>query len=137
MKGFPGLCQKSQRHRRHAFRCSLFLHRCIGKFIQGLPFAEGKVVTCLLIQALLSKPSRSPLITSTFPVADPLCPQDHEGVVKDEYTHLNLRRNGSRPNLLSQPLKLSVANRQNLPLVARCWIKWPPMLPCRHGRRKV
>jgi len=51
--------------------------------------AEGKVVHLPADpSAVESKPSRSPLITSTFPSADPLPAKIHREVVK-EVPHLN------------------------------------------------
>ena len=69
--------------------------------------AEGKVVTCLLIQAILIEAFAISAYHIYIPVADPFARKITEGVVKDEYTHLNYGQ---------QWLK---ANRANLPLVRK------------------
>ena len=50
---------------------------------------EGKVVTCLLIQALLIEAFAISAYHIYIPVADPFARKITEGVVKYEYTHLN------------------------------------------------
>ena len=50
---------------------------------------DGKVVTCLLIQALLIEAFAISAYHIYIPVADPFARKITEGVVKDEYTHLN------------------------------------------------
>ena len=51
--------------------------------------AAGKVPTCLLIQALLIEAFAISAYHIYIPVADPFARKITEGVVKDEYTHLN------------------------------------------------
>jgi fatty aldehyde decarbonylase len=79
--------------------------------------AEGKVVTCLLIQALLIEAFAIAAYHIYIPVADPFARRITEGVVKDEYTHLNYGQEWLKANLETSRAELEVANRQNLPLV--------------------
>ena len=79
--------------------------------------AEGKVVTCLLIQALLIEAFAIAAYHIYIPVADPFARKITEGVVKDEYTHLNYGQEWLKANLEASRAELEVANRQNLPLV--------------------
>ena len=79
--------------------------------------AEGKVVTCLLIQALLIEAFAIAAYHIYIPVADPFARKITEGVVQDEYTHLNYGQQWLKANLESSRAELELANRQNLPLV--------------------
>ncbi|MCT0213040.1 aldehyde oxygenase (deformylating) [Synechococcus sp. CS-1324] len=79
--------------------------------------AEGKVVTCLLIQALLIEAFAIAAYHIYIPVADPFARKITEGVVKDEYTHLNYGQEWLKANLEASRTELEQANRQNLPLV--------------------
>ena len=51
--------------------------------------AEGKVTTCLLIQAILIEAFAISAYHIYIPVADPFARKITEGVVNDDYTHLN------------------------------------------------
>ncbi|MCT0200457.1 aldehyde oxygenase (deformylating) [Synechococcus sp. CS-1325] len=86
-----------------------------GNFQSAL--AEGKVVTCLLIQALLIEAFAIAAYHIYIPVADPFARKITEGVVKDEYTHLNYGQEWLKANLEASRTELEQANRQNLPLV--------------------
>ena len=79
--------------------------------------AEGKVVTCLLIQALLIEAFAIAAYHIYIPVADPFARKITEGVVQDEYTHLNYGQEWLKANLEASRNELEIANRQNLPLV--------------------
>ncbi|MCP9771787.1 aldehyde oxygenase (deformylating) [Synechococcus sp. Tobar12-5m-g] len=79
--------------------------------------AEGKVVTCLLIQALLIEAFAIAAYHIYIPVADPFARKITEGVVQDEYTHLNYGQEWLKANLETSRNELEIANRQNLPLV--------------------
>jgi fatty aldehyde decarbonylase len=79
--------------------------------------AEGKVVTCLLIQALLIEAFAISAYHIYIPVADPFARRITEGVVKDEYTHLNYGQEWLKANLETSRAELEQANRANLPLV--------------------
>ena len=81
--------------------------------------AEGKVVTCLLIQALLIEAFAIAAYHIYIPVADPFARKITEGVVKDEYTHLNYGQEWLKANLEASRVELEQANRDNLPHVRR------------------
>ena len=81
--------------------------------------AEGKVTTCLLIQAILIEAFAISAYHIYIPVADPFARKITEGVVKDEYTHLNYGQEWLKANLENVREELEQANRDNLPLVRR------------------
>ena len=78
---------------------------------------EGKVVTCLLIQALLIEAFAISAYHIYIPVADPFARKITEGVVKDEYTHLNYGQEWLKANYEASRDELFEANRANLPLI--------------------
>ena len=78
---------------------------------------EGKVVTCLLIQALLIEAFAISAYHIYIPVADPFARKITEGVVKDEYTHLNYGQEWLKANFESSREELMEANKVNLPLI--------------------
>jgi len=79
--------------------------------------AEGKVVTCLLIQALIIECFAIAAYNIYIPVADDFARKITEGVVKDEYSHLNYGEEWLKANFEASKAELEAANRQNLPLV--------------------
>jgi fatty aldehyde decarbonylase len=79
--------------------------------------AAGKVPTCLLIQALLIEAFAISAYHIYIPVADPFARKITEGVVKDEYTHLNYGQEWLKANLEDCREELEQANRDNLPLI--------------------
>ncbi len=79
----------------------------------------GKVTTCLLIQAILIEAFAISAYHIYIPVADPFARKITEGVVKDEYTHLNYGQEWLKANLENVRDELMEANRENLPLVRR------------------
>jgi fatty aldehyde decarbonylase len=81
--------------------------------------AEGKVVTCLLIQSILIEAFAIAAYHIYIPVADPFARKITEGVVQDEYTHLNYGQEWLKANLETARQELEAANRANLPLVRR------------------
>jgi fatty aldehyde decarbonylase len=81
--------------------------------------AEGKVTTCLLIQAILIEAFAISAYHIYIPVSDPFARRITESVVKDEYTHLNYGQVWLRANLETVREELEQANRDNLPLVRR------------------
>jgi len=81
--------------------------------------AEGKVTTCLLIQAILIEAFAISAYHIYIPVSDPFARRITESVVKDEYTHLNYGQEWLRANLETVREELEQANRDNLPLVRR------------------
>ncbi|NDC15476.1 MAG: aldehyde oxygenase (deformylating) [Synechococcaceae bacterium WB9_2_170] len=114
MKGFTACAQNLGVTADMAFAKTFFspLH---GNFQKAL--AEGKVVTCLLIQALLIEAFAIAAYHIYIPVADPFARKITEGVVKDEYTHLNYGQEWLKANLEASRAELEQANRDNLPLV--------------------
>jgi fatty aldehyde decarbonylase len=81
--------------------------------------AHGKVTTCLLIQAILIEAFAISAYHIYIPVADPFARKITEGVVKDEYTHLNYGQEWLKANLETVREELVQANKENLPLVRK------------------
>ncbi len=79
--------------------------------------AEGKIATCLLIQALMIEAFAIAAYNIYIPVADPFARKITEGVVKDEYLHLNFGEEWLKAHFQECKGELEEANRQNLPLV--------------------
>jgi fatty aldehyde decarbonylase len=79
--------------------------------------AEGKIVTCFLIQALIIEAFAIAAYNIYIPVADPFARKITEGVVKDEYTHLNFGEIWLQEHFEQSKAELEQANRQNLPIV--------------------
>ena len=79
--------------------------------------AEGKVVTCLLIQSLIIECFAIAAYNIYIPVADDFARKITEGVVKDEYSHLNFGEVWLKENFTESKAELEAANRQNLPIV--------------------
>jgi fatty aldehyde decarbonylase len=80
-------------------------------------FAEGNVVTCLLIQSLIIECFAIAAYNIYIPVADEFARKITEGVVKDEYLHLNFGEAWLSQNFEASKSGLEKANRQNLPIV--------------------
>lgn len=81
--------------------------------------AEGRVVTCLLIQSLVIECFAISAYNIYIPVADDFARKITEGVVKDEYTHLNFGEEWLKANFEASKAELEEANKRNLPLVWR------------------
>ena len=81
--------------------------------------AEGKVVTCLLIQSLLIEAFAISAYHIYIPVSDPFARKITESVVQDEYTHLNYGQEWLKAHLHECREELQAANRANLPHVRR------------------
>jgi fatty aldehyde decarbonylase len=79
--------------------------------------AEGKVVTCLLIQSLIIECFAIAAYNIYIPVADDFARKITEGVVKDEYSHLNFGEVWLKEHFEESKAELEEANRQNLPIV--------------------
>ncbi|MBD2514919.1 aldehyde oxygenase (deformylating) [Nostoc sp. FACHB-973] len=79
--------------------------------------AQGKVVTCLLIQSLIIECFAIAAYNIYIPVADDFARKITEGVVKDEYSHLNFGEVWLKEHFAESKAELEQANRQNLPLV--------------------
>ena len=86
-----------------------------GNFQKALK--EDKVVTCLLIQALLIEAFAISAYHIYIPVADPFARKITEGVVKDEYLHLNYGELWLKTNFESSKEEMFAANKENLPLI--------------------
>ncbi len=78
---------------------------------------DGRVVTCLLIQSLIIECFAIAAYNIYIPVADPFARKITEGVVKDEYMHLNFGEEWLKAHFEESKAELEEANRQNLPLV--------------------
>lgn len=116
MKGFTACANNLGVTADMAFAKEFFspLH---GNFQKAL--AEGKVATCLLIQAILIEAFAISAYHIYIPVADPFARKITEGVVKDEYTHLNYGQEWLKANLENIREEFEQANRENLPLVRK------------------
>jgi fatty aldehyde decarbonylase len=77
----------------------------------------GKVVTCLLIQSLIIECFAIAAYNIYIPVADDFARKITEGVVKEEYSHLNFGEVWLKAHFTESKAELEEANRQNLPLV--------------------
>ncbi len=95
------------------------------KFFSGLhqnfqtALAENKIVTCLLIQSLIIECFAIAAYNIYIPVADAFARKITEGVVKDEYLHLNFGEEWLKANFEASKAELEDANRKNLPLIWR------------------
>jgi fatty aldehyde decarbonylase len=81
--------------------------------------AENRIVTCLLIQSLIIECFAISAYNIYIPVADAFARKITEGVVKDEYLHLNFGEVWLKANFEASKAELEEANRQNLPIVWR------------------
>lgn len=81
--------------------------------------AQGQVVTCLLIQSLIIECFAIAAYNIYIPVADDFARKITEGVVKDEYSHLNFGEEWLKEHFEESKAELEEANRQNLPIVWR------------------
>lgn len=81
--------------------------------------AENKIVTCLLIQSLIIECFAIAAYNIYIPVADDFARKITEGVVKDEYLHLNFGEEWLKANFEDSKAELEAANRQNLPIIWR------------------
>ncbi|MCY7321928.1 MAG: aldehyde oxygenase (deformylating) [Phormidesmis sp. CAN_BIN36] len=79
--------------------------------------AENKIVTCLLIQSLIIECFAIAAYNIYIPVADEFARKITEGVVKDEYLHLNFGEEWLKANFEASKAELEEANRANLPIV--------------------
>ncbi len=80
-------------------------------------FKEGKLPTCFLIQAILIEAFAISAYHIYIPVADPFARKITEGVVKDEYLHLNYGQEWLKANLADSKEEIIEANKVNLPLI--------------------
>jgi len=80
-------------------------------------FAEEKIVTCLLIQSLIIEAFAIAAYNIYIPVADNFARKITEGVVKEEYLHLNYGEEWLKANFETAKAELESANKENLPIV--------------------
>ncbi len=78
---------------------------------------QHQVVTCLLIQALIIECFAIAAYNIYIPVADDFARKITEGVVKEEYSHLNFGETWLQARFPEVKVELEEANRQNLPIV--------------------
>ena len=116
MKGFQACGKNLSVEPDMAFAKTFFsdLH---GNFRTALD--DGKVVTCLVIQALMIEAFAIAAYHIYIPVADPFARKITEGVVKDEYTHLNYGQEWLKANFESSRDEIIEANKTNLPIIRR------------------
>ncbi|MBE9214353.1 aldehyde oxygenase (deformylating) [Plectonema cf. radiosum LEGE 06105] len=81
--------------------------------------AQEKVVTCLLIQSLIIECFAIAAYHIFIPVADAFSRKITEGVVQDEYTHLNFGEVWLKEHFAQSKAELEEANAQNLPIIWR------------------
>ncbi len=113
-KGFTA-CGKNLNVQPDMDFAQLFFAELHGNFQKA---AQGKdVVTCLLIQALLIECFAIAAYNIYIPVADPFARKITEGVVKDEYLHLNYGEAWLKDHFSTCKSQLESANQQNLPLI--------------------
>ncbi len=86
-----------------------------GNFQKAL--SEGKLTTCFLIQAILIEAFAISAYHVYIRVADPFARKITEGVVQDEYLHLNYGQEWLKANLDTCKDELMKANKENLPLI--------------------
>ena len=81
--------------------------------------AEGKIATCLVIQALIIECFAIAAYNIYIPMADDFARKITEGVVKDEYSHLNFGEVWLQENFEAVKAEVETANKESLPLVWR------------------
>ena len=92
-----------------------FFSRLHGNFQKASQ--EGDLTCCLLIQAILIEAFAISAYHVYIRVADPFAKKITEGVVKDEYLHLNYGQEWLRENIGTCKDALIKANKENLPLI--------------------
>ena len=94
-----------------------FFSKLHGNFQVALE--KGNLTTCLLIQAILIEAFAISAYNVYIQVADPFARKITEGVVKDEYLHLNYGQEWLKENLSTCKEELMEANKVNLPLIKK------------------
>ena len=94
-----------------------FFSKLHGNFQVAL--SKGKTTTCLLIQAILIEAFAISAYHVYIRVADPFAKKITQGVVKDEYLHLNYGQEWLKENLATCKDELMEANKVNLPLIKK------------------
>ena len=94
-----------------------FFSKLHGNFQVALE--KGNLTTCLLIQAILIEAFAISAYHVYIRVADPFAKKITQGVVKDEYLHLNYGQEWLKENLSTCKDELMEANKVNLPLIKK------------------
>ena len=94
-----------------------FFSKLHGNF--QIALEKGNLTTCLLIQAILIEAFAISAYNVYIGVADPFAKKITEGVVKDEYLHLNYGQEWLKENLSTCKEELMEANKVNLPLIKK------------------
>lgn len=81
--------------------------------------AEGDVVTCFVIQSLIIEAFAIAAYNIYIPVADAFARKITEGVVKDEYLHLNFGQVWLKEHFEEAKAQIEKANQENLPIIWR------------------
>ena len=92
-----------------------FFSKLHNNFIDA--FKAGDTTTCLLIQCILNESFAISAYHVYIRVADPFAKRITEGVVQDEYLHLNYGQEWLKANLEKVKKDLMKANKENLPLI--------------------
>ena len=94
-----------------------FFSKLHGNF--QIALEKGNLTTCLLIQAILIEAFAISAYHVYIRVADPFAKKITQGVVKDEYLHLNYGQEWLKANLDTCKDELIKANKVNLPLIKK------------------
>ena len=94
-----------------------FFSKLHGNF--QIALKKGNLTTCLLIQAILIEAFAISAYHVYIRVADPFAKKITQGVVKDEYLHLNYGQEWLKENLATCKEELMDANKVNLPLIKK------------------
>jgi len=94
-----------------------FFSKLHGNFQTAL--ANKNLTTCLLIQAILIEAFAISAYHVYIRVADPFAKKITQGVVNDEYLHLNYGEKWLKDNLHTCKNELIEANKVNLPLIKK------------------
>ena len=94
-----------------------FFSKLHGNF--QIALEKGNLTTCLLIQAILIEAFAISAYHVYIRVADPFAKKITQGVVKDEYLHLNYGQEWLKENLSTCKEELMEANKVNLPLIKK------------------
>ena len=94
-----------------------FFSKLHGNFQEALK--NGNLTTCLLIQAILIEAFAISAYHVYIRVADPFAKKITQGVVNDEYLHLNYGEKWLKENLHTCKDELIAANKVNLPIIKK------------------
>ncbi|TVR12725.1 MAG: aldehyde oxygenase (deformylating) [Phormidium sp. GEM2.Bin31] len=96
-----------------------FAQEFFGKLRRNFEVASeaNDIVTCLVIQSLIIECFAISAYNIYIPHADPFARKITEGVVKDEYLHLNFGEEWLKAHFEECKDQIDAANRENLPIV--------------------